>query len=683
MILEHYVALNKGVHIENTVYLKELNRVNKHIRKKFKNPIICKVEKSNEKDFINWLWQALEYCVTDEESVVEIYSCYKNEQEDDIREAIVLNKGDNKPSLEHGRYIVYGNFILGEILQREKAFSVEDSRIHILSVYKNNKNLYMDIIIESYEKLEINDCTKCDTRREKVLRRIEYNQEFLRNSNKYNIELCIEPVEEIGGISFNDMKIRSYSIDYIPHYKDDYKNHDFYKNMLFKYYYNRNRIPEKFINKDSIICRVEMEGAEINEPLETIELKLRDKIIEYPIEDSFSLKLGELEEGQFIEYLSPIDNKKHKVFIDSVELYDPYENIPQERIEQMKDYVSEGTRFLLITYENPDENINMRFYLKSFLDLPVEKNTGSSMMWLFPSSKENGKNGYKVSTDILDENVIEIPEGEIEIELVYITQRLDSDTINFSLSENFISSLDDYKIGEKIDMDIWSSIEGDYKCIRFTPEPITYCSKACIISESDKEYKEVNIPLGKSRIGGPVVDLPTYITYPEELFFAAQINLKEFQGCFFNNYLPKEGFLYVFTDEDCETGRVIYSNSKAENLKRVIKEHDKCFYSGNLINDIYIEEENIRERYDEEWAQEGEKIGWNPFIGTEKSKLFGIYTNCQCEEDELKEELLEDKVVLLQIGEDFTEAGVFSVRVEKSDLERMDFSSCTFEWSQS
>lgn len=94
-------------------------------------------------------------------------------------------------------------------------------------------------------------------------------------------------------------------------------------------------------------------------------------------------------------------------------------------------------------------------------------------------------------------------------------------------------------------------------------------------------------------------------------------------------------------------------NFKKEDLKRVIKEHGDSFYSGNLIKDIYVEEESLSERYDVEWAEE------------------------------IIDEILSEEVILLQVGEDFTECGVFTVRININDLKNGDFSKCTFEWSQS
>ncbi|WP_425448827.1 DUF1963 domain-containing protein [Dethiothermospora halolimnae] len=226
-------------------------------------------------------------------------------------------------------------------------------------------------------------------------------------------------------------------------------------------------------------------------------------------------------------------------------------------------------------------------------------------------------------------------------------------------------------------------IKKGYKIIRFTPDATKYEAKSISDFDYAVDYNEVDIPMGKSRIGGPVVDLPKNVEYPTELYFVAQINLNEFKDYFINDYLPNKGFLYFFCDDYMENGRVIYSESTVAELKRVVKEHDNQFFQGCLVKDIYIERENINERYDEEWAKEGEKVGWNPFIGFEKSKLFGLYNNCQYEEEEIKEELSSTKILLLQIGEDFTEEGILSVRIEEKDLLNRKFQNCIFEWSQS
>ncbi|WBW96548.1 DUF1963 domain-containing protein [Oceanirhabdus sp. W0125-5] len=269
--------------------------------------------------------------------------------------------------------------------------------------------------------------------------------------------------------------------------------------------------------------------------------------------------------------------------------------------------------------------------------------------------------------------------NNVQFEILY--KKNTEDTIKFSLKEIPAESFNECKIAVKDEL--LKSIEKDYKYIRFTPEQVGYCPKQYYHRDTVVGYEEVDIPLGKSRIGGPVVDLPEDIKYPEGLFFAAQINLSEFKDYYFNEYLPKEGFLYVFVGGYGDTGKVIYSDCEVSELKRVVKEHGEWFYSGNLIKDIYTEEENINERYDEEWAQDGEELGWDPFAGFEKSKLFGIYTDCQAGEEELKVQLMSEMILLMQIGEDFNGEGILSVRIYEDDLKNLDFSKCIIQWSQS
>ena len=75
--------------------------------------------------------------------------------------------------------------------------------------------------------------------------------------------------------------------------------------------------------------------------------------------------------------------------------------------------------------------------------------------------------------------------------------------------------------------------------------------------------------------------------------------------------------------------------------------------------------------------------GWDYFTGSENSKVFGIYTHCQLEQAEIEEITFSSNILLLQIGEDFTEAGVLSVLIERDDLKNLVFDNCEFVWSQS
>lgn len=225
----------------------------------------------------------------------------------------------------------------------------------------------------------------------------------------------------------------------------------------------------------------------------------------------------------------------------------------------------------------------------------------------------------------------------------------------------------------------------DYEIIEIIESKVKYKPKKLnnsIFNEIFVDYDEIEIPLGKSRIGGPIVDLPENLVYPEEMYFVAQLNMLDLKEYDINSLLPDSGFLYVFINDSFE-GQVLYSDRDVTQLTRHIKEHEGQFFYGCLVEKFEGQTENIREKYDEEWAREGEKIGWDCFAGFEKSKFFGFYNNCQLTENEMYEKSNERKILLLQIGENFTEEGILSVLIDVDDLIEKKFENCIIEWNQS
>ncbi len=241
------------------------------------------------------------------------------------------------------------------------------------------------------------------------------------------------------------------------------------------------------------------------------------------------------------------------------------------------------------------------------------------------------------------------------------------------------------------------------------------------MSDNNVKLTDIDIALGQSRYGGPVVDLPIGIEYPEGLRFAAQLDLAAFSPFDKTGLLPKKGQLIFFADIRNDIGKVIYADIPNEELIRVTKEHEEDFFSGVLIDQIFADTETLEERYgdaedeykddddfedddddfeddlddEEELDEEGEideedefddddELEWNYFAGTERSKIFGIYTNCQLQEEEIEEITFSDKLVLLQVGENgFNDEGVFSVLIPKEDLKNQNFENCEFVWAQS
>jgi uncharacterized protein YwqG len=199
---------------------------------------------------------------------------------------------------------------------------------------------------------------------------------------------------------------------------------------------------------------------------------------------------------------------------------------------------------------------------------------------------------------------------------------------------------------------------------------------------------QVNIPLGASRYGGPVVDLPEGIDYPINHRFAAQIDLANASKFDSYNLLPRKGQLFFFASIRNNSGQVIFTKSENDKLKRVIVEHEDDFWSGVLITDFFPDTESISERIIKEKKKSlffPKTIKrWDYFAGSEKSKIFGIFTHCQHDQEYIEKITSSDKIVLLQIGEDgFNDEGVFTVLIRKSDLENENFDNCEFIWAQS
>jgi Uncharacterized protein conserved in bacteria len=232
-----------------------------------------------------------------------------------------------------------------------------------------------------------------------------------------------------------------------------------------------------------------------------------------------------------------------------------------------------------------------------------------------------------------------------------------------------------------------------YDIISFTADAKRYypasMKKQSFMRDKYVKHTEMDIPLGKSRYGGPVFDLPKGMTPPEDMRFAAQLDLSKFSPFDKTGLLPLKGQLIFFCNNNDE-GKVIYADVPNEELVRHTVEHEDNFWDGVLINEIFADTEIFAERFvdpedeeDEEYLDEEGKM-WGYFEGSERSKIFGIYTNCQYYQDEIEEVMASGKVVLLQVGENgFNDEGVFSVLIEEEDLKNKDFTKCELCWAQS
>lgn len=200
----------------------------------------------------------------------------------------------------------------------------------------------------------------------------------------------------------------------------------------------------------------------------------------------------------------------------------------------------------------------------------------------------------------------------------------------------------------------------------------------------------LDIPLGHSRYGGPIADLPKDFDYPEDLRFAAQLDLKKIAMHDESGLLPKSGHLFFFADIMTDKGLVAYADIDNNELERVVKDHEDNFFEGVLIKEVFASKEKLFSRYrqpEDEYEEDDaneEGVLWDYFEGSQTSKIFGIFTHCQAQEQEILDIIDSNKVVLLQIGENgFNDEGVFSVLIDKDDLKARKFDNCSFYWGQS
>jgi Domain of unknown function (DUF1963) len=199
-------------------------------------------------------------------------------------------------------------------------------------------------------------------------------------------------------------------------------------------------------------------------------------------------------------------------------------------------------------------------------------------------------------------------------------------------------------------------------------------------------HTEIDIPLGWSRYGGPAMDIPEGFLPPEGLRFAAQLDLGALANLDRSGLLPEHGQLLIFADIVNDVVSVSYHDVPNDALVRHVVEHEDHFFSGVLIKGGCAEVESMEERFRPKAAWDPKNTPapvWDEFAGSDKSKMFGIYTNCQWDQKDVEGIISSGKLVLLQIGEDgFNDEGVFTVLIPKADLEKRDFSRCECTWAQ-
>ncbi len=196
----------------------------------------------------------------------------------------------------------------------------------------------------------------------------------------------------------------------------------------------------------------------------------------------------------------------------------------------------------------------------------------------------------------------------------------------------------------------------------------------------EKAAEAPEMPLGQSRVGGPILDLPEGFEPPPDLFFVAQLDLAWLAPSANKKYwLPDDrGFLFFFYRmfADRQVGHVHYFPGTARQLRRVVREHPGWFWRGMTLVGWSDEEEFLKERY----RPDGQ---WDWFAGMKKSKMGGYPSNPQWHEEDVARALAGDtRLLLLQVGEDVTEEGCLCYFIEEADWYHKRFDRCEAVWGQ-
>lgn len=197
------------------------------------------------------------------------------------------------------------------------------------------------------------------------------------------------------------------------------------------------------------------------------------------------------------------------------------------------------------------------------------------------------------------------------------------------------------------------------------------------------ELKEnSSFKLGESRFFSDTIDIADDVEIPKGLEFVGQLNLAELAAYNNSNSLPKNGILYFFQspvfveNHYYEHGKVIYSNYPNLTRKSIeITEDNQDIYVNFSLNNIKNNVENFNDRY-------RENKDYDSFKGEEVNKIFGFYTDCQMDEEDIIK-VSQKYIVLLQLGTDIYGEGVITYLITEEDLKNKNFDNIIYTYVQS
>ncbi|WP_291637807.1 hypothetical protein [Clostridium sp.] len=178
-----------------------------------------------------------------------------------------------------------------------------------------------------------------------------------------------------------------------------------------------------------------------------ITLKVNKELTQVPINQSIRLEFAEIEKGKKFSFYDSTEKKTRTFYIDRMKHYDIWDEVnhdlddelakvlPEEQIEQMKkDYLTflektcpKGMNLAMLEYETEDD-VQLYFYSKEYLDEKPAQKTSSSSAMFFTSDKKLGTNGFKTRTCMI-KPVQKGFNGIIDVELFSYLMVIPEETI--------------------------------------------------------------------------------------------------------------------------------------------------------------------------------------------------------------------------------------------------------------
>lgn len=303
-----------------------------------------------------------------------------------------------------------------------KIVKIRERDVHLISITMEEHRNVLWVMYQLPEVIDLEERTEYTTNKDKMIDKIN---NIMSTQDFYIPEITIQK---------HKMSFSSSSARRVNNYEGYMQIQHFIENGL-----STTNWDEVDLDNISIAAYIQEESEEfpsidLSEELD-ITLKVDEEFKQVLINQPMHLVYDEMEKGKKFVFYDSIEKKNCIFYIDKIENYDIWEDInhkfenelkqalPQDQIEQMKEEFMDnlekvcpkGMNLAMLEYETEDD-IQLNFYSKEFLDKKPVYNNSSAFSFLFKSDKKIGINGFK-SRVCMIKPVKKDFNGSIDVEL--------------------------------------------------------------------------------------------------------------------------------------------------------------------------------------------------------------------------------------------------------------------------